>query len=144
MFSLSTGAAHFVDLDLSSTGIESVPDDIVQHLPRLQSLILNKLDKLRFLPVQLGALTGLESVSVDGCTALLYPPTSVRLDPTSMATFFKTLHKTSIMWQRLKVGAAFRHSQCHGVMSFAGRISRQRAQRQDVHAAHTGQEAAAA
>ena len=133
-----------VDLDLSSTGVESVPDDIVQHLPRLQCLILDKCDKLRFLPVQLGALRGLEFVSVNGCTALLYPPKSVRLDPKSMATFFKTLHKTSIIWQRLKVSAAFRHSQSHGLMSCAGRISRQRAQRQDVHAAHTGQEAAAA
>jgi hypothetical protein len=139
-----TGAPHFVGLNLSGTGIESVPDDIVQHLPRLQSLILNKCDKLRFLPVQLGALTGLESVSVDGCTALLYPPKSVQSKSTNMAIFFKTLHKTSIMWQRLKVGAAFRHAQCHVVMSCAGRISRQRAQRQDVHAAHTGQEAAAA
>ena len=105
-----TGAAHFVALDLCGTGIESVPDDIVQHLPRLQSLILNKCDKLKLLPVQLGALTGLESVSVDGCTALLYPPKSVQSNPKSMATFFTSLHKTSITWRRLKVGAAFRYA----------------------------------
>ena len=121
-----------------------MPDDIVQHLPGLQRLILDKCDKLKLLPVQLGALTGLEYISVDGCTALLYPPKSVQSKPTSMATFFKTLHKTSIIWQRLKVGTAFRRVQFHGLMSCAGRISRQRAQRQDVHAAHTGQEAAAA
>ena len=83
-----------------------MPDDIVQHLPGLQRLILDKCDKLKLLPVQLGALTGLESVSVDGCTALLYPPKSVQSKSTSMATFFKTLHKTSIIWQRLKVSAS--------------------------------------
>ena len=141
-----TGAAHFVGLNLSGTGIESVPDDIVQHLPRLQSLILNKCDKLRFLPVQLGALTGLESVSVDGCTALLYPPKSVQSNPKSMATFFASLHKNSVLWKRLKVSASVPPYPISDAvfMSCAGRISRQRAQRQDVHAAHTGQEAAAA
>ena len=95
-----------MELNLSGTGVESVPDDIVQHLPRLQSLILNKCDKLRFLPVQLGALTVLDSVSVNGCTALLYPPKSVQSNPKSMATFFTTLHKTSILWRRLKVSAS--------------------------------------
>jgi Leucine-rich repeat (LRR) protein len=139
-----TGAPHFVELNLSGTGVESVPDDIVQHLPSLHSLILDKCDKLRLLPVQLGALTGLQSLSVDGCTALLYPPKSVQSNPKSMAAFFTTLHKTSITWRRLKVGAVFDYVRCHGLMSCAGRISRQRAQRQDVHAAHTGQEAAAA
>ncbi len=95
-----------MELNLSGTGVESVPDDIVQHLPGLQRLILDKCDKLKLLPVQLGALTGLESVSVDGCTALLYPPKSVQSNPKSMATFFTTLHKTSILWRRLKVSAS--------------------------------------
>ena len=103
-----TGAAHFVDLDLSGTGVESLPDDIVQHLPGLRRLILDKCDKLKLLPVQLGALTGLESLSVDGCTALLYPSKSVQSNPKSMAIFFTTLHKNSITWRRLKVGATLR------------------------------------
>ncbi len=100
------GAAHLNVLNLSGTGVESVPDDIAQHLPRLQRLILDKCVKLSFLPVQLGALSGLEFVSVDGCTALFYPPKSVQSNPTRMAAFFKTLHKTSIMWKRLKVSAS--------------------------------------
>ena len=82
-----------------------MPDDIVQHLPGLQRLILNKCDKLKLLPVQLGALTGLESVSVDGCTALLYPPKSQRVDSKKMANFLKTLQKNSVIWRRLKVAA---------------------------------------
>ena len=100
-----TGAPHFVALDLSGTGIESVPDDIVQHLPGLQRLILDKCIQLKLLPVQLGALTGLESVSVDGCTALLYPPKSQQVDSKKMANFLKTLQKNSVIWRRLKVGA---------------------------------------
>ena len=97
-----------MELNLSGTGVDSVPDDIVQHLPGLQRLILDKCDKLKLLPVQLGALAGLESVSVDGCTALLYPPKSVQSNPKSMAIFFTTLHKNSITWRRLKVGATLR------------------------------------
>ena len=85
-----------------------MPDDIVQHLPGLRRLILDKCDKLSLLPVKLGALTGLESLSVDGCTALLYPSKSTQSNPKSMAIFFTTLHKNSITWRRLKVGATLR------------------------------------
>ena len=99
------GATYFYFLNLSNTGLESLPDDISLLLPRLRNLILDNCDRLRFLPVQLGVLAGLESVSVKGCTALLYPPKSQQLDSKQMATFLKTLHKNSVLWRRLKVGA---------------------------------------
>jgi hypothetical protein len=125
------GAAHFVALDLSGTGVESVPDDIVQHLPGLQRLILDKCERLRFLPIQLGMLTGLESVSVLGCTALLYPPKSVQSNSKRMATFFKTLYTDSFLWRRLKVGTAVQpcpmprsHKLCRSYFSATGAAAR--------------------
>ncbi len=107
----AAGAVNFVQLNLSGIGAESLPDDIGHNLPRLRILILDNCDKLKFLPLQLGMIKGLESVSVKGCTALLYPPKSQRVDSKKMANFLKTLHKNSVIWRRLKVGAAFQP--CH-------------------------------
>jgi hypothetical protein len=100
-----TGAVDFVQLNLSCIGAESLPDDIGHNLPRLRILILDNCDKLKFLPLQLGMLKDLESVSVKGCTALLYPPKSQRVDSKKMAIFLKSLHKNSVIWRRLKVVA---------------------------------------
>jgi hypothetical protein len=92
-----------VELSLSGTNAESLPDDIVHSLPKLQTLHLDHCENLSCLPVSLGALKALVYVSVIGCTALVHPPKSQQADPRKTARFLRELHENSAIWRRLKV-----------------------------------------
>ncbi len=91
------------ELNLSGTGLESLPEDIVMRLPNLQKLHLDNCEKLTSLPILLGSLNALEHVGIKGCTALLHPPKSLRSDPAQTASFLRGLHDNSELWRRLKV-----------------------------------------
>ena len=92
-----------VELNLSGIGVETLPDDIARSLPKLQTLRLDKCEKLSSLPVSLGSIKALEHVSVSGCTALVHPPKSQQADPRKTARFLRDVHENSEMWRRLKV-----------------------------------------
>ena len=92
-----------MELNLSGTGVESLPDDIVQRLPKLRNLYLDDCKALNFLPVMLGSLKALQNVGVRGCSALMHPPKSQQLEPRKTAMFLRNLHKDSEIWRRLKV-----------------------------------------
>ena len=143
-FIVSPGAVEFAELNLGGIGVDSLPDDIPLHTPNLKKLTLDHCVKLSCLPVLLGSLKHLEHVSVKGCTALVHPPASQRADPSKTATFLQQLHVNSEIWRRLKVPQPPCLARCCRVTRRAGCVPGQRAQRQNVHAANAGQEAAAA
>ena len=143
-FIVSPGAVEFAELNLGGIGVDSLPDDIPRHTPNLKKLTLDHCVKLSCLPVLLGSLKHLEHVSVKGCTALVHPPASQRADPSKTATFLQQLHVNSEIWRRLKVPQPPCLARCCRVTRRAGCVPGQRAQRQNVHAANAGQEAAAA
>ena len=143
-FIVSPGAVEFAELNLGGIGVDSLPEDIPLHTPNLKKLTLDHCVKLSCLPVQLGSLKRLEHVSVKGCTALVHPPASQRADPSKTATFLQQLHVDSEIWRRLKVPQPPCLARCCRVTRRAGCVPGQRAQRENVHAANAGQEAAAA
>jgi hypothetical protein len=134
----------FAELNLEGIGVNSLPDNIPRHTPNLKKLILDDCVKLSCLPVLLGSLKHLDYVSVKGCTALVHPPTSQRADPSKTANFLRQLHENSVIWRRLKVPQPLCLARCSRVTYRAGFVPRQRAQRQNVHAANAGQEVVAA
>ena len=92
-----------MELNLSGIGAETLPDDIARSLSKLQTLRLDKCENLSSLPVSLGSLKALEHVSVNGCTALVYPPKSQQANSSKTAQFLRSVHDNSAIWKRLKV-----------------------------------------
>ena len=92
-----------MQLNLSGIGAETLPDDIARSLSKLQTLRLDKCENLSSLPVSLGSLKALEHVSVNGCTALVYPPKSQQANSSKTAEFLRSVHDNSAIWKRLKV-----------------------------------------
>lgn len=93
--------------------MDALPADIAQSLPKLQALHLDNCKRLLYLPMSLGSLKHLKSLSVaTGCTSLLYPPKSQRSNAAKTAKYLRSVVRNSDIWRRLKVRLRPRADSC--------------------------------
>jgi hypothetical protein len=96
-------ARDFVELNLSSSSFQELPENIGRSLPKLQKLVLDDCRSLNCLPVALGSKKDLKYISVQRCPALVFPPRSQQLDPVITAKFLMSAYSNSENWRRVKV-----------------------------------------
>jgi GTPase SAR1 family protein/t-SNARE complex subunit (syntaxin) len=97
-----SGASKLKVIDLSDSGIETIPVEVILNVPNSKQLrlVLDGCQKLVSLPLSLHSL---KAISAKDCPALLYPPKSALDTPESTMRFLIRIKTNSVMWKRIKV-----------------------------------------